>query len=55
MEESNGKFVSNEKVQAGIRKMAVVLFSVGFAIAYWIWPAGITDIPLGQITLGAFL
>lgn len=35
--------------------IAAVLFGIGLAIAYWVWPDGITDIPLAQITFGGLL
>lgn len=55
MGKSNNEFVSNESAQASVRVMAVILFCIGLAIAYWVWPAGITNIPLVQITFGALL
>jgi len=55
MGEPSGKFVSNESAQAKVRVMAAVLLGIGAAAAYWVWPAGITDLPLAAITFGALL
>ena len=55
MDEPDRKFVSNEKAQAGVRVIATVLLAVGWAIAYWVWPSGITDLPLTAIKFGALL
>jgi hypothetical protein len=32
-----------------------VVLALGLAFAYWIWPTGITNLPLASITLGALL
>lgn len=32
--------------------MAAVFLAIGWAAAYWVWPSGIIDLPLLQITLG---
>jgi hypothetical protein len=55
MEEPDNELVSNESAQARVRVMAAVLLGIGVAIAYWVWPAGITDLPLTQITFGSFI
>ena len=34
---------------------AVFVLAIGWVVAYWIWPKGITDLPLAAITLGALL
>jgi hypothetical protein len=55
MDEPERKFVSNEEAQATTRMVATVLLAIGFVIAYWVWPAGITDLPLAAVTFGALL
>ena len=55
MSESNGKFISNEEAQASTRVTAAILLAIGLAAAYWVWPSGITDTPLGAMTFGALL
>lgn len=55
MEKPEGDYRSNESVQAGVRKLAAILFGIGLAIAYWLWPDGITNLPLAQITFGTLL
>lgn len=55
MRKPDGAFVSNKSAQASVRVMAVVLFGIGLVISYWVWPAGITNFSLAQITLGALL
>ena len=55
MSEPNGKFVSNEQARATTAIVGIILLGIALGIAYWIWPEGITDLPLGAITLGQFL
>jgi len=47
--------MTNEEAERSNRKVALGYLVVGLAIAYWVWPDGITDLPLAQITLGGFL
>ena len=35
--------------------IAFVFLAIGLALAYWIWPSGITDLTLSAITFGAVL
>lgn len=30
----------------------VVVAAAGFGAAYWLWPSGVTEIPVSQLTLG---
>jgi hypothetical protein len=46
---------SMRKAQWGGRTLAAVLLGIGWAAAFWVWPDGITDLPLAAIRLGAFL
>ena len=55
MDEPERKFVSNEEAQATTRIVATVLLAIGWAVAYWVWPAGITDLPLAAVKVGALL
>ena len=55
MSDQDGKFITNEQAQAATRKVAVIVLVVGLAVACWVWPDGITALPLSSITLGALL
>lgn len=55
MDEQDGRFTTNEQAQSTVQVMAVVLFAIGLAAAYWVWPSGITDLTLSTITFGALL
>ncbi len=55
MDEQDDKFTTNEQAQATTRTVAVVLFVIGLAASYWVWPSGITDLTLTSITFGALL
>jgi len=52
VDEPSGKFVSNESAQTTVRLIALIPLFLGLAAAYWIWPAGIADVPLAAITIG---
>lgn len=41
--------------QANSVLATIISIAIGGAITYWIWPVGITDLPLAQITFGALL
>lgn len=45
--------VSNEDARKTARAIAMVFLVVGLAIAYVVWPTGIMDLPLRQMTLDA--
>ena len=49
------RFVSNEDAQRTTRRIGFVLLSIAWAIAYWVWPAGVIDLPMSEFTLGGFL
>ena len=49
------KYVTNEVNDRRIRRGALIFLAIGWAIAYWVWPDGITDLTFAQITLGGFL
>lgn len=55
MNEPEQKYVTNEQAQAVARVIAVILLALGFGAAYWAWPSGITDLPLGSVTIGQLL
>ena len=55
MEKEDEYSLINEKSQASTRKIAAFLFGIGFSIAYWVWPDGITNLTLSQIRFGALL
>jgi hypothetical protein len=55
MEKPDNKFVSNDSAPLAVWVVAAVLLAIGLAIAYWVWPAGITDLTLANITFGVFL
>jgi hypothetical protein len=38
-----------------VRILGLVVLGIGLAVAYWAWPTGITETPLGSMTLGMFL
>jgi hypothetical protein len=46
--------VSEEDKTTGL-VMAAVFLGIGGAAAYWIWPEGITDLPLASIKFGGLL
>ena len=53
---------TDEEVRAQIRSarntawaVGAIVFAIGLAVAYWIWPSGIADIPLGSIAFGSLL
>jgi hypothetical protein len=48
-------YISYAEARARMRLLALVLFPLGMALAYWLWPDGITDRTLGSITLGELL
>ena len=63
MDEDDAKYaMTHEEALASTRQaevvvwvMAAVLLGIGCAIAYWIWPPGIMDVPLASVTVGTFL
>jgi hypothetical protein len=55
VDEPDRKFVSNEEAQATVRRFALIPLAIGFAAAYWVWPAGIADVPLAAVTFGALM
>ena len=55
MDEPKRNYTTNEEAQFGTRVIAVIFLAIGFAIAYWVWPAGATDTPLGSMTFGTLL
>jgi hypothetical protein len=46
---------SMRQAEATTRGVALVLLALGCIAAYWVWPAGITDTPLGTIRFGTLL
>jgi hypothetical protein len=48
-------YTTYEQARATALWTGVVLLCVGVLAAYFLWPAGITDLPLGVITFGALL
>jgi len=44
--------LKKEAEDLGIGLAALAVLGGGFFIAYWVWPSGITDMPLAQLTLG---
>jgi len=55
MGKQDGEFVSNERAQTTARVLSAVLFGIGLIAAFWVWPAGITNLTLANITLGVLL
>ena len=55
MSEPDGKYMSNESAQRVVWAVASVLLGIGWIVAYWVWPSGITDLPLASITFGELL
>jgi hypothetical protein len=47
--------VNNAQGAIIARIIGVFVFGLGLWIAFLVWPAGITDLPLGAITLGSLL
>jgi hypothetical protein len=47
--------VTNDQADAFSRKFGIVLMCIGFAIAYFVWPDGATDVSLAAMTLGMLL
>jgi hypothetical protein len=31
------------------RQIGLIFFAIGLALAYWVWPTGITSLPLGAL------
>lgn len=54
-DEPHGKLGSNESAHAVSRAIGTVLLAIGWAAAYWVWPTGIMDAPLGSVTVMASL
>jgi hypothetical protein len=52
MSEQDGPIANN--AQRSERAMASVVLVIGCGVAYWIWPGGITENTLSQITLAEF-
>lgn len=48
-------FESSESARTSERIVAVILLCIGWSIAFWVWPSGIADIPLVNITFGSLL
>jgi hypothetical protein len=55
MGKSRDEFVSNEKAQRTVWITATLLLVIGLAIAYLVWPSGITDFALAEIRFGGLL
>ena len=55
MEEPAPKYTTNEQAQATTRFVALIFLAIGWSIAYWVWPNGIMDVPIGGITVGTLL
>lgn len=43
------------RLQSGMRTSGAILFAIGLAVAYWVWPTGITDLPIASVPFGSFL
>lgn len=53
---------TDEEVRAQIKSqrataltVGAIVMAIGLAVAYLIWPSGITDLPLGSIAFGSLL
>lgn len=44
-----------KSTRATVRAVGTIVLAIGLASAYLIWPNGVTDLPLGSISFGAFL
>lgn len=53
--ELDDRYTSNEEAQGTVRLIAAIIFCIGAVIAYFVWPNGVTDSTLAQITFGALL
>jgi len=49
------EYTTNERAQATVRRVGLVFLAVALAFAYLVWPPGVIELPLSQITLGGFL
>ena len=49
------ELLPHEQALADLRWIASGFLVVGWWIAYWLWPAGILDLPLAEIGLSAAL
>ena len=45
----------DESARRIARVVVTVLLVIGLGLAYWVWPAGITDMPLRDVPLGTLL
>jgi len=51
IEQPKVSYVSNEKAQVTTRLIGAIILTVGLGAAYWIYPAGISDVPFAKLTL----
>lgn len=51
MSEEKRKYLADESGHGMARPMVTVLVIMGIAIAYWVWPEGITEQPLDEIPM----
>jgi len=49
------QYRSNERAQASVRRIGLIFLAIALVFAYLVWPAGVTELPLSQITLGGYL
>jgi len=49
------KHATNEEAQRTTRIVAVIYFAIGLVIAYFVWPSGVTEVPLSSVTVGGWL
>lgn len=56
MDKCESEVIAEDRAaQLTTRTIAAIFFGIGLAVAWWVWPAGAIDLPLSQITLGAFV
>ncbi len=54
-EEQKRKYLAEETPFGMTRPVVTVLVTMGVVIAYWVWPEGITEGPIEEISVSEFI
>lgn len=55
MSQEKRRYLTDESARRLTRPVVTVLLLVGLALAFWVWPEGITDKPFGDVSLSELL